>query len=341
MMRLPTFTYLAPRTLTEAAEMLAEHGAGAMVVAGGTDLFPNMKRRQQEPAVVIGLRALRELRPIGEAPDGSVRVGATATLQEAAADSVLRERYPALATAAGLVSTPHLRHMGTIGGNICLDTRCNYYDQNYHWRKSIDFCMKKDGQICWVAPGSPRCWAVSSSDTAPVTVALKARFRLLSADGERIVDAADYFRDDGIEYLTRRPNEILAEVILPADGVANTYWKLRRRGSFDFPILGVAAALRREDGVVRDVRIALGAVGSSPVLASDAAARLEGQRPEPDLIDEVAGLAWKGARPLDNTDLNYAWRKRMARVFVRRALRELVGLPPVEPPVELPMADAG
>ena len=338
MMRLSPFTYLAPRTLGEAAEMLAEHGPRAMVVAGGTDLFPNMKRRQQEPEVVIGLRGVPELRSLGAGEDGSLRIGATTTLDQAATDPTLRRHYPALAAAANLVSTPHLRHMGTIGGNICLDTRCNYYDQNYHWRKSIDFCMKKDGEICWVAPGSPRCWAVSSSDTAPVAIALDAKLRLVSAAGERVVEAADFFRDDGIAYLTRRPDEILADVILPpirdhrAPSLYSSYSKLRRRGSFDFPILGVAVALRRDEGVVRDVRIVLGAVGSSPVVATAAAARLEAQRPDPELIEEAAGLAWKGARPLDNTDLNYAWRKRMARVYVRRALREAVGLPPAEAP---------
>ena len=339
MMRLPPFTYFAPRELREAADLLAEHGPAAMVVAGGTDLFPNMKRRQQEPSVVIGLRSLRELRSVAVAEDGSVIAGAMTTLEQVASHPLLRERYPALAMAAGAVSTPHLRVMGTLGGNICLDTRCNYYDQNYHWRKSIDFCKKKDGEICWVAPGSPRCWAVSSSDTAPVTVALGARFRLVSAGGERIVDAEQFFRDDGIEYLARRPDEILAEILLPpADGVVSTYWKLKRRGAFDFPILGVAVALRREAEVVRDVRIVLGAVGSSPVVAADAAAKLEGRRPDAELIEEVARWAAKGARPLDNTDLSYAWRKRMTRVYVRRALREAAGLPPTAAPAELPIA---
>ena len=331
-MRLTPFKYFAPRGLGEAAELLARHSPDAMVVAGGTDLFPNMKRRQQEPSTVIGLRSVPELHTLVTSEDGSIRLGAMKTLDEASADPVLRDRYPALALAASLVSTPHLRRMGTIGGNLCLDTRCNYYDQTYHWRKSINFCMKKDGPICWVAPGSPRCWAVSSSDTAPVAVALQAKLRLVSAMGERILDAADFFRDDGISYLTKKPEEILAEVILPpADGVTNTYWKLRRRGTFDFPILGVAVALRRDDGIVRDVRIVLGAVGSSPVLAATASAALEGQRPEPALIEEVAGLASKKARPLDNTDLNYAWRKRMTRVYVRRAIRDAVGLPPVAP----------
>src|SRR5438552_13134891 len=214
MLRLPPFQYLAARSLDEAATAFADHGAKAMVVAGGTDLFPHMKRRQQEPQVVIGLRAVQELRHI-RPTDGLLRIGATATLDTVATHPLVRERYPALATAAGLVSTPHLRRMGTLGGNLCLDTRCTYYDQNYHWRKSVDFCLKKDGVICWVAPNSPRCWAVSSSDSAPVAVALRAQLKLISANGARTVEAGDFFRDDGIRYLTRRPDEILAAVEVP------------------------------------------------------------------------------------------------------------------------------
>jgi len=324
MLRLPDFQYLAPRSLEEAASQLAEHGSRAMVVAGGTDLYPNMKRRQQEPTVVIGLRGIPELRNIA-ATDGAVRIGPTATLHAVATHPRLRTELPALATAAGLVSTPHLRRMGTLGGNLCLDTRCTYYDQNYHWRKSIDFCMKKDGAICWVAPNSRRCWAVSSSDTAPVAVALRARLTLLSVSGSRSLEAAEFFRDDGIDYLTRRPDEILSAIDLPLHpGWRMTYQKLRRRGSFDFPILGVAAAARLQDGLVEDVRLVLGAVGSSPVERSALAQPLIGHPPTLEAIKSVAAEAYKGARPLDNTDLNYAWRKKMARVYVERALSQVL-----------------
>ncbi|HYY87213.1 MAG TPA: FAD binding domain-containing protein [Chloroflexota bacterium] len=328
MLRLPRFTYLAPRELGEATTLLAEHAPRATLVAGGTDLFPNMKRRQQEPAVVIGLRGVGALRAIEPSEDGGLRVGATASLHEVATHPLLRDRYPALATAAGLVSTPHLRRMGTIGGNLCLDTRCTYYDQTYQWRKSIDFCKKKDGDVCWVAPGSPRCWAVSSSDTAPVAIALGARLRLASASGERVVDAGSFFQDDGIMYLTRRPDEILSWLELPPlDGWRITYLKLRRRGSFDFPILGVAAAVRlADDGKAEAARLVLGAVGSSPVDQSELAKPLIGTRPSVEAIEEVATSAYKGARPLDNTDLNYAWRKKMARVYVKRALADVCGV---------------
>jgi 4-hydroxybenzoyl-CoA reductase subunit beta len=305
-----------------------------MVVAGGTDLYPNMKRRQQEPPVVIGLRTVRGLGGVVATPTG-LSIGATTSLHDVATHPSVRDRYPALANAAGLVSTPHLRRMGTLGGNLCLDTRCTYYDQTYHWRKSIDFCLKKDGAICWVAPGSARCWAVSSSDTAPVAVALRAQFRLVSAQGERRVPATDFFADDGIAYLTRRSDEILVSVDLPElAGWRMTYEKLRRRGSFDFPILGVAAAVKQVDGVVQEARLVLGAVGSAPVDQSALTQPLVGNQPSVEAIRAVAGAAYRGARPLDNTDLNYAWRKKMARVYVERALARVCGL-------ELPAIELG
>ncbi len=323
MLRLPRFRYVAPQSLEEAVALLHEHRPHASLVAGGTDLFPNTKRRQQEPSVVIGLRGVAELRGI-ERVDGSLRIGSTATLDQVASSPLVRERSPALAAAANLVSTPHLRRMGTLGGNLCLDTRCTYYDQNYHWRKSIDFCMKKDGAICWVAPNSPRCWPVSSSDTAPVAVALRASLRLVSASGVRHVLASDFFRDDGIDYLSKQADEILTWVQIPDHvGWRMTYLKLRRRGSFDFPILGVVAAAKLGDGVVEDARLVLGAVGSSPVDQSALAQPLIGTKPRREAIETVAAAAYKGARPLDNTDLNYAWRKRMARVYVIRALAEV------------------
>src|SRR5262249_54002220 len=155
-----------------------------------------------------------------------------------------------------------LRNMGTIGGNLCLDTRCNYYDQNYEWRKAIDFCMKKDGETCWVATSSPKCLAVSSTDTAPALIALGASVTLLSASGTRTVPVEALYSNDGIHYLTRRPDEILTSVRVPRlAGWRSTYWKLRRRGSFDFPVLSVAAAARfAKDGTIEDARIVLGAV---------------------------------------------------------------------------------
>jgi 4-hydroxybenzoyl-CoA reductase subunit beta len=327
MMRLPPFTYLTPRTAAGAARLMAEHGPAAMLVAGGTDLYPNMKRRQFEPTVLVALAGIAELRGVhGSARDG-LRLGSTTTLTAVSRHPEVARHYPALATAAGLVSTPQLRNMGTIGGNVCVDTRCNYYNQSFQWRKAIGFCMKKDGDICLVAPGSDRCWAVSSSDTAPVLWSLGARARLVGPGGDRTIPVSALFQDDGIVYLAKRPEEILTELVLPpAAGWTSAYLKLRRRGSFDFPVLGVAAALRMEGDVVREARIVLGAVASTPREATKAASALVGQRLTSEVIETAAGLAAGPAKPLDNTDLTHPYRKKVTRVFVARALARLAGL---------------
>ena len=327
MMRLPPFTYIAPRTVADASRALSEHGSAAMPVAGGTDLYPNMKRRQFEPSVLVGLRGVREMTGVSGSAGGGLTIGATTTLSAVSAHREIARHFAGLATAAGLVSSPQLRNMGTLGGNLCVDTRCNYYNQSHAWRKAVGFCMKKDGDICLVAPGSSRCWAVTSSDTAPVLWSLGARVRLVGVNGERTVPVESLYRDDGIEYLTRRPDEILAEILLPpADGWTSIYLKLRRRGSFDFPVLGVAVAAQIEGDVVRAARIVLGAVASLPREAKAAAAALVGERLTPELITRVADLAAGPSKPLDNTDYPHFYRKRMTRVFVTRALRRLAGL---------------
>ena len=328
MMRLPPFTYLAPVSAADAVKLMADHGGDAMLVAGGTDLYPNMKRRQFEPRVLVGLRGIKELVGVRGTAAAGLVIGAGTTLTATSRHAEIARHYRALATAAGLVSTPQLRNVGTLGGNVCVDTRCNYYNQSYQWRKAVNFCMKKDGEICLVAPGSPRCWAVSSSDTAPVLWSLGASVRLLGPAGERVIPISALYRDDGIEYLSKRPDELLTEIVLPpADGIRSAYLKLRRRGSFDFPVLGVAVALRMDGERVREARIVLGAVASWPREAVEAGRLLAGQRLTSELIDEVAARAAGPSRPLDNTDLTHPYRKKMTRVFVRRALRGLAGLP--------------
>jgi 4-hydroxybenzoyl-CoA reductase subunit beta len=266
------------------------------------------------------------LKNIDGSPEQGLRIGSGVTLTSLAEHPLVLEHYPALATAAGSVSTPQLRNVGTIGGNLFLDTRCNYYNQTEFWRQSIGYCMKKDGDVCLVAPGSPRCWAISSADTAPVLVSLDAQARLVSVRGERLVAVRKLFRDDGMHPYTTAPDEILSEIILPAaDDWRSVYLKLRRRGSFDFPILGVAVALRiAGDGAVTDARITLGAVASYPVEAVEAAALLIGQRLTPEIIHEAATLAAKRAKPLDNADLTINYRKQVTPIYIRRALNSLI-----------------
>jgi 4-hydroxybenzoyl-CoA reductase subunit beta len=326
MMRLPLFEFRAPSTLEEAARILDGEGAGAMPLAGGTDLLPNMKRRQQVPRTLMSLRYIEDLNRV-RMDDSAWRLGACVTLADVAADPRFRNGLTALAQAASLVATPQIRNMATLGGNLCLDTRCNYYDQNYEWRKAIDFCLKKDGDTCWVAPGSPKCMAVSSTDTAPALIALGARVRLVSRTEEREVLLADLYNNDGLDYIKRKPNEILTEVLLESlHGWKSTYWKLRRRGSFDFPVLSVAAAARISDnGVVEDARIVIGSAASRPLVAAEASKALAGRPLNADSIPEAAVLAARIAKPLDNTDFDMSWRKKVTGEFVSYALRELRG----------------
>src|SRR5690348_4357459 len=326
MLRLPSFRYLQPTMLSEALRMKSDAGPEGTYVAGGTDLYPNMKRRQQEPKTVISLMGVPELKATERRNDGTVGtvLSAGLTLSELSVLPSFRRRYPAVVQAATLVSTPLLRNMGTLGGNLCLDTRCNYYDQTYEWRKAIDFCMKKDGHICWVAPSSPRCWAVSSSDVAPVMVALGAEYLLAGPGGERVVPAARVYHNDGINYLTKQPDEILAEVRLPTpNGWDAVYHKLRRRESFDFPVLGVAAWVRWERGTVAEARIVLGGVASWPQEVPEAGAALVGTDLSDEAIAAAADAAYRPAKPLDNTDFELSWRKQMTRVYVTRTLAEL------------------
>src|SRR5947209_5426043 len=245
MMRLPKFVYHTPRTIAEAVKIIGDTGPDAQFVAGGTDLYPNMKRRQQTPKTVISVMRVPELNQVnGDGRQGLV-IGASVTLTEVCENSVIKRDYPVIASAARTISTPILRNMGTIGGNLLLDTRCNYYDQNYEWRKAINFCLKKDGDVCWVAPGSSKCWAVQSSDLVPVMVAIGAKFRFVSTAGERMVEAREFYRDDGIDYTNKRLDELLVDIHLPpTNGWRASYQKLRRRGAFDFPVLGVAAYVK-------------------------------------------------------------------------------------------------
>lgn len=328
MLRLPEFNYIQPRSLKQATKALADLGADAMLVAGGTDVYPKMKRGQFTPRHLISLRALRELKGIRQSKEG-LWIGAGESLTTVANHRLIAKHFPALAHAAESVSTPQLRNMGTIGGNVFVDTRCNYYDQTFFWRQAVGFCMKKDGDICLVAPGSSKCLAIASSDTAPVLVSMGAEAVLVSKQGERRVKLEELYRDDGIDYSTKVSDEVLKGLIIPkaALGWRNIYLKLRRRGSFDFPILGVAATMDiDEHGECRHANVVLTAVASAPKIVSEATTLLRGKKVTKELIDAVADAAAKISHPLDNADLDYWYRKRMAKVYTQRALAQLAGI---------------
>jgi 4-hydroxybenzoyl-CoA reductase subunit beta len=325
MMRLPKFVYRVPHEIADAVKMMGDAGPSGQFVAGGTDLYPNMKRRQQTPRTVISVTRLAELNQIKGDGRSGLAIGASVSLTDICEHPIINRDYPMVAQAARLISTPLLRNMGTIGGNLLLDTRCNYYDQNYEWRRGINFCLKKDGDVCWVAPGSKKCWAVQSSDLVPLMVAMGAKVKLVSTLGERLVEAAGLYNDDGIDYLHKRPDELLSEIQLPPlNGWRATYKKLRRRGAFDFPVLGVAARLNFDkDGTVSDARLILGGIAPAPIEVKEAAAALVGHRLAPERMQAAAEACYLKARPLDNTDFVMNWRKQMARPYVLRALEEL------------------
>ncbi|TMG53272.1 MAG: 4-hydroxybenzoyl-CoA reductase [Chloroflexi bacterium] len=335
MLRLPRFRIATPRTYREAAQLLRDNGAGeldrtrgtptlrVMLVAGGTDLFPNMKRRQFSPEVLVSLARVRDAARIHE--NGKLEISAGTTLTEVAGDQRVRDRYTALAQAAELVSTPQLRNMGTIGGNVCLDTRCNWYDQSLFWRTAEGFCMKTNPEVvCRVATSSPRCLAVASADTVPALLVLGASAHLQNAEGEREVALADLYREDGIRAWAMRQDEVLTEITLPrAEGWRSTYLKLRDRGSFDFPIAGVGAAVRWDGGTVREARIAVTALGSRPLLVEAAREALVGTRLDDRAIGAAADAVHKAARPMDNTSGTISQRKVASRVLTERALVSL------------------
>ena len=347
MLRLPPFELERPCSLAEAAELLAaaRTDPGVRVVAGGTDLWPNLKRRHQRAHTVISLNAIPDLRGISETEDGDLRIGATTTLTEIADSALVEERYPSLDQAVRTISTPVLRNMGTLGGNLCLDTRCTYYNQSEEWRQAIDYCMKEPGTvqsgtaqpgsgsaspptgICWVAPSSPRCWAISASDTAPVLCALGARVTLTSTSGERILALEDFYRDDGIDYLHKRRDEIITEILLPRSAdrhhCRSAFAKLRRRGSIDFAVLSVATSLwGTPGGAIERARIFLGAVASLPRFVPEAARVLVDQPVSSETLAEAARLCRRAATPMDNTDFAARWRGRMVEHYVLRCLRE-------------------
>ena len=329
MLRLPPINLQSPSTVQDAAKAIAK--GNARLVAGGTDLWPNMKRRHQKAETVISLMSIPGLDAI-DSSGSDIHIGGTATLANIIRDDKIRERLPAFAKAVASISSPPIRNMGTIGGNLCIDTRCTYYNQTEEWRRSIDYCLKEEGTICWVATKSPRCWAHTASDSAPMLCALDATVKLESASGERVIPLADMYVDDGIDYLSKQADEILTEVTIPGSSDSShcrsAFWKLRRRGSIDFSTMSVAAAVWMDDDeIVTRASMYLGAVGPAPMPVAEIASILVGNKISEEGIDEIAHVAHKIARPMDNTDFAPSWRGKMTEQYVIAALREIAGLP--------------
>lgn len=341
MLRLPDFEYEEPETVREATDLLTEHGREALPVAGGTDVFPKMKRRQMQPAVVVNLSHIEGfdgLRDIKKTTDG-LRIGALTSLDTVANDVTVHRRYPGVAQAVESIATPHHRRMGTVGGNLCQDTRCYYYDQNLDWREGLGWCRKAPdsegwppdeesfGEIpCRTVPGSERCWAVFASDSAPALIAHEAEITLVGPDGERRMPLSAFYEDNGIDPTRKRPDELVTAIDLPSPGgMESIYLKYSQRESFDFPSVGVAAAIEQEtDGTISRARVVLGAVSTHPVIVEEATDLLVGSRPTELSLDEIGQAAKRAARPMDNNDVPPAQRNQIAAVYTKRAISELI-----------------
>ncbi len=319
---LPTFEYVTPFSLDEAAALLSDPGKNVVIVGGGTDLVPKMKRRQTLPSTLVSLAEIAELRGIRIDDEGNCIIGASTTLSEIAGSSIVPS---AISDAAVSIASPQIRNTATLGGNLCLDTRCNYIDMSESWRLASGFCLKDGGDTCWVAPRSNKCWAISSTDLAPVAIALNASVRFTSAHRDRIVPAEELYLNDGMSYLDKEPDEILVELSIPRLTGRASYQKLRRRGSIDFSLLSVACSAELdEEGRCSAARIVVGGIASAPMRATDAEEYLAGKELTPETIEEAAKIASRPLRPQDNTDTGSRYRKWMISVYVARALNNLV-----------------
>jgi 4-hydroxybenzoyl-CoA reductase subunit beta len=322
MLPLPIFRHHAPASLDEAMQLLAELGGKAQIIAGGTDLLPNMKHGLFEPEHLVSLARVEELASV-TVRDGWLTVGAMMRLAEVASHAEVRLHAPALAQACGAVGGPHHRRMGTLGGNVCLDTRCVYYNQTYFWREALGFCLKKDGTACHVVTSGKNCVAAASNDSAPVLMALEAQIVLVSAaSGQRIVAADDFYTADGIYNTVRRSDEIVKEVRLPIRARRSSgFDKLRRRGAIDFPLLNAAARIDRDPGGrIEAVDVVVSTLAARPRRIHAAAKVPVGTAGGDALWRELAAAAHKQCKPLTNLDDDPAWRREMLRVVVRKAL---------------------
>ena len=321
-MSLPEFKLLRPRSIDEAVRHLDKHAGHVRVLAGGTDLIPSMRQKLFEPQYVLDLRGIVQLRGIMPQADGGAEIGALTSIRSIEHSSFLRQHFPVLTEAAATVASPTLRNMGTIGGNICLDTRCLWYNQSLTWRKGCGFCIKKDGDLCHVAPGGTKCWAAFSGDTPPALLCVGAQIEIVSVKGTRRILLDDFYTGLGDTYRKLQPNELVTRVFLPASaaGYRGIYRKLRVRGSIDYPLAGVAVAMKRTNGHIEDARIAITAVNPAPMLVKGAAELLIGNVVDEGLAANVADLAARISKPLTTSALTPEYRREMIRVFTKRAV---------------------
>jgi 4-hydroxybenzoyl-CoA reductase subunit beta len=314
---MPEFRLHTPASIDEAVE-LAAADAGARYLAGGTDMVVNVRRGIERPTALIELSGVGELKDIGP-DDGDFRIGAGVVLRDLAENQTLRRDFTAVAEAAAAVAGPTHQEYATLGGNLCLDTRCLFYNQSEWWRHANDYCLKNEGEVCHVAPKGSFCFAAFSGDVAPALLVFAAEFELAGPEGRRRIPLAELYNDDGMDHLALKAGELVAAVRLPgsAAGVPSAYAKARVRGSIDFPLAGAAVALKMNGGGVEDLRVGLTALGPRPFLVEGteefAGARLDGNA-----LDTLREMVRAQAQPMRTTTVAPWYRRRVAGNLARR-----------------------
>jgi 4-hydroxybenzoyl-CoA reductase beta subunit len=326
---LPSFEYLEPKNLEEALEFLTVHSDKARVIAGGTDLIVRMKQRLVEPAFLISLKHLQELDFIRKA-DGIAAIGAMTPLSSLLDSDLIKTNFPALLEAIRLIGAPPVQHFrGTIGGNLCLQTRCLYYNQSAFWRSGRTRCHKNNGETCYAEENSDRCRSANQSDGACALTALGAKVILLSNRGKRILPMEEFFTGKGENPFAAEPDEMVAEIHMPitGKGQGSSFQKLTYRSALDFALVSAAVWLAVEKGEISDARIAIGGAGASPLLLKEAASILIGKKTkDAGSIDETANQVRKHASAfmVDNLGATLEYRQKMSGVMAKRAIKEAV-----------------
>jgi 4-hydroxybenzoyl-CoA reductase subunit beta len=322
MERMPEFDLKHPASVAEAAALLISE-PGAKLLAGGTDLVPRLRRGIDRPSVLVDLGAVREFARI-VFTDAELSLGAGVTLSQLAVDDRVARHYTAIAEAARTIAGPGHRSVATVGGNLCLDTRCVFYNQSEWWRAANGYCLKRGGEVCHVAPQGRHCHAAFSGDLAPALLVLGAEVELVASRGTRRIALSTLYRDDGAAHLTIAADELLARVLvrtLPA-GLVSGYRKACVRGAIDFPLAGVACALSVRDGELAELHVALTGTNSQPIVLAGTDALL-GRPVGADTLSSLAKLVQKQVSPMRTTATASNYRRQVASVLARRLLREL------------------
>jgi 4-hydroxybenzoyl-CoA reductase subunit beta len=323
---LPAYEWVRPRTLDELLAHLRDHGRESLVVAGGTDAVPNLKHRLHEPSYVVWIGGIEALGQVRHESDG-LHLGPLVTLAAIAREPRIGQEFPSLTKAAGLVAGPQLRSMGTLGGNLCLDTRCTYYNQTYFWREALGFCLKKSGTLCHVVPTGKRCVAAHSSDVAPVLITLEAEVEIVGPDSRRVIPVDQFFVADGIHNNVLQPGELVTRIFVPARsrGLQAGYQKLRPRAAIDFPMLSVAFAARMTGEGCDSARLVVSAIAAKPRTISGVDGIVKGKSLDDAVARELGESAFKQCHPLINVPYDQEYRRQMVPVYVRRAVLEAAG----------------